>query len=66
MTLTRQQKRQIERKARAYMAAVDADLVAKLRAEKRSLIWFDASVAHIRSIDPTIEYVPPSQSGMIS
>ncbi len=38
MTLTRQQKRQIERKARAYMAAVDADLVAKLKAERRELM----------------------------
>jgi PHD/YefM family antitoxin component YafN of YafNO toxin-antitoxin module len=38
MTLTRQQKRQIERKARAYMAAVDADLVTKLNRERKGTV----------------------------
>jgi len=38
MSLSRQQKRQIERKARAYMAAVDADLVAKLKKERKETV----------------------------
>jgi len=46
--LTRQQRRRIERQARKYIAARDADLIARLKAEKRGLMWFDATLVYRR------------------
>ena len=66
MSLSRQQKRQVERKARKYIEAMDRDLVERIKAEKRGLMWAEATNLYIRRIDPTLEYVPPSQRGMIS
>jgi hypothetical protein len=66
MSLSRQQKRQIERKARAYIDAMDRDLIARIRIEKRGLMWFDANMVYLRRIDPTLEYVPHHERGLIA
>ena len=70
--LTRQQKRQIERKARKYIEAMDRDLVERIKAEKRQHMMLSARSQFLHErlqiayIDPTQEWVPPSQRGMIS
>lgn len=66
MSLSRQQKRQIERKAHAYIDAMDRDLIARIKAEKRGLMHFDATRAYIRSFDPSIKLVRSSQRGLIA
>ena len=40
--LTRQAKRRIQRSARKHIAAIDADLIARLKAEKAGLLFMGA------------------------
>jgi len=40
--ITRQAKRRVERAARKHIAAIDADLVARLKAEKAGLLFMGA------------------------
>jgi hypothetical protein len=40
--LTRQAKRRIQRAARKHIAAIDADLIARLKAEKAGLLFMGA------------------------
>ena len=42
--ITRQAKRRVERAARKHIAAIDADLIARIRSEKRG--WIPTEIYH--------------------
>lgn len=58
MSLSRQQKRQVERKARKYIEAMDRDLVERIKAEKRQHMFLTERVFYAQIANEIAESLP--------